>query len=132
VPLFHRPQVRRLCFLLWGVAWVVVAILMLTPINAPAPPGADLFAHVVLFGVMAFGAVTFCHHVGGLLLLALITVAAGSGLELAQGLVPYRSFDLLDMLADAIGAGFGCAAALIVLYLAIRPTAPVMQRPSSI
>jgi VanZ family protein len=130
VQLLHRPRVRRLCLLLWGVAWVAVAVLMLMPIP-PGPPGSDLLAHVMLFGVMAFAAVTFCHHAGGLLLLALATVAAGSGLEFAQGMVPYRSFDLLDMLADAIGAGFGYAAALVILYLAIRPAAP-LERPSRV
>jgi VanZ family protein len=114
------------------MGWIVVAVLMLAPISPPGPPGSDLFAHVMLFGVMAFAAVTFCHHAGGLFVLALATVAAGSALEFAQGLVPYRSFDLLDMLADAIGAGFGYAAALIVLYLAIRPAAPPVERPSRI
>lgn len=125
---FHRPQVQRLCLTLWGIGWLVIAILLLVPLSSPGPSGSDLLAHVVLFGAMAFAAVTFCHHAGRLLLLALLTIGVATALEFAQGLVPYRSFDLLDLLADAIGCAFGYAAALIVLYLAIRPSAPPVER----
>lgn len=119
---------RRLCLAAWGIGWLVVAALLLMPVSAPPAAGSDLLAHVVLFAAMAFAAVTFCHHAGRLLLLTLLTAIAGAALELAQGLVPYRDFDLLDVLADVIGCGFGYAAALIVLYLAIRPSAPPLER----
>lgn len=77
----------------------------------------------MLFGGMALGAISFCHHPGQLTLLTVITIAIGTMLEFAQGLVPYRTFDLHDALANALGAGAGFLAALVILYSVVRPAA---------
>ena len=124
----HRPQVRWACFTLWCLGWIAVAILLLMPLDATAPPGSDLIVHAVLFGLMAAATVTFCHRPFALGLLALLTVAGGLGLEFAQDFVPYRSADVLDGMANAIGGAFGYAIALIVLHFGIRPSAPPMER----
>ena len=75
----------------------------------------DLVAHFLLFGAMAFGAVGFSRRPGQLACLALATVALGAALEFAQKLVPYRTFDVIDAVANGVGALAGYAAALLVL-----------------
>jgi hypothetical protein len=122
--LLFDPRARLACALIWGLAWLVVAGLMLMPISAPAPPGSDLIVHFLIFGVMAFAAVTFSRHPGRLAGLAIVTIALGAGLEYAQGLVPYRSPAIADAVADGVGALVGYALALLVLYFVIRPAEP--------
>lgn len=74
-----------------------------------AIPGGDKAGHFVLMGVFAFLAnlSLSCRTVrvagrsvllGSLIVLTLITLE-----ELSQSLVPYRSFDLLDLVADYLG-----------------------------
>jgi VanZ family protein len=116
------PRMRSILFGLWGLAWLVVAVLLLMPLAAPPPfPHSDVLAHLLLFGGLAFGAVGFSHRVGELTLLAAATIAGGVALEFAQGFVPYRTFDILDMGANAFGAMVGYGGALTVLQLVIRP-----------
>ena len=124
--LFDR-KVRLLCALSWGAAWVVVAALLLMPLNVQAPPGSDLVAHFVLFGSMAFAAVGFSHRPGQLAWLALATIALGVGLEYAQGFVPTRYSEAADAMANGVGALFGYAIALLVLYFVIRPADPRLR-----
>jgi len=116
-----RPLVRR-CFLgLWCLAWLGVCALLLLPVRVPMFARVDLLAHAALFGGMAFLTVTFCRRPLHLVLLTLLTVAAGGVLEGAQSFVSYRSFDPLDALANSVGAAFGFAAALSLLVFLIRP-----------
>jgi VanZ family protein len=122
------PRTRSILFGAWCLAWLVVAALLLMPLAAPPPfPHSDLLAHFLLFGGLAFGAVGFSHRGAELTLLALATAAGGIGLEFAQGFVPYRTFDILDMGANALGAMVGYGAALTVLQLLIRPAAEARQ-----
>lgn len=118
------PKVRRTLFGLWCLAWLIVAALLLTPLTSPMSVShSDLIAHFLVFAGLAFGAVGFSHRGAELTLLAVATVAGGVALELAQGLVPQRTFDILDMAANTLGAMVGYAAALTVLLLVIRPAA---------
>jgi hypothetical protein len=127
----HLPWVRKVCLGAWCVGWLAITGLLLMPITVSAPSGADLAVHVALFGAMAFGAVSFCHRPLGLALLAGLTAILGGVLEVAQTLVPSRSFDLKDALADASGAAMGLVAALIVLYALIRPSQPRLRELSA-
>lgn len=115
---------RRVAFALWCLAWVVVAVLLLTPLDAPATPGGDKVAHLVVFGGLAFGAIGFCRRGRTLAILAAVTLAGGWGLELAQGLVPSRQVELGDAVANAGGAALGFLAALGVLACQGRRVAP--------
>jgi VanZ family protein len=124
--LFH-PKVKLTFFLMWCLAWLVVAALLLAPLPSTSAKSAAL-AHAVLFGGMALGAVTFCHHPGQLTLLTLLTIAGGTALEFAQGLVPYRTFDLHDAVANVLGATCGYLAALAILYSVVRPAASAAGR----
>lgn len=125
--LFH-PGVKLTCFVVWCLGWLIVAALLLAPLPATGSRSA-LAAHTMLFGAMTLGTVGFCHHSGRLGALTLATIAGGTALELAQGLVPYRTFDLYDALANALGAGTGYLAALVVLYGLVRPAASAPGRP---
>jgi VanZ family protein len=68
--------------------------------------------------------VGFSRRPGQLACLALATIALGTALEFAQDLVPYRTFDPIDLVANSMGALAGYAAALLVLYFLIRPAEP--------
>lgn len=112
-----------MCAALWGVAWLGVAAALLLPLGVSTPGRSDLLGHFLLFGAMAFGAVGFSRRPGQLACLALATIAFATTLELAQGLVPYRTFEAFDAVANGMGALAGYVAALFVLYYVIRPAA---------
>ncbi len=122
-----RPELRWLCAALWALAWLVVALLLLLPLPVAAPDRSDLLAHFLVFGAIAFGAVSFSRRVGQLALLALATIACSMLLEYAQKLAPSRSFDLTDAAANALGATSGFVLALIVLSWWIRPADPALR-----
>ena len=121
---FHLLLRPRIGLALWCLGWLVICGLLLMPIQVGAPSGSDLVVHFLLFAGMAFGAVTFCRRPLTLLLLALLTTLTGGALEMAQALVPYRSFSASDFVADALGAAAGFGIALIVLQVVIRPASP--------
>ena len=125
------PRTRRILAVLWGLAWLGVAAALLSPLPAAGPAHSDLVAHFLLFGGMAFATVSFSHRAGQLTGLTLATVAGATALELAQELVPYRTFDLIDAAANALGASSGFALALIVLLLWIRPADPTRRAVQS-
>lgn len=120
-------RLRRICAVLWTLAWPAVAALLLLPVPATAPARSDLVAHFLMFAALAFGAVSFSHRAGQLAGLALATVAGATLLEFAQRFLPYRTFDLTDAAANALGASSGYALALVVLLLWIRPADPTLQ-----
>jgi VanZ family protein len=119
--LFDR-RAKRIYITLWLGAWLVAAALLLMPLGISATPErSDLVAHFMLFALLAFGAVSFTRRVWHLACLGLATIAFATTLEFAQKLVPYRTFDLIDAVANALGAFAGYGAALLVLFLVIRP-----------
>lgn len=121
--LFNR-QAMRLCAGLWAAAWILVAGALLLPLGVSAPGRGDLLAHFLLFGAMAFATLAFSRRPRQLACLALATLVGATALEFAQGLVPYRTFDPLDGVANGAGALAGYVAALVVLHYVIRPAAP--------
>lgn len=122
--LLFDPRATRVCAALWGAAWLGVAAILLLPLGVSTPGRSDLLGHFLLFGAMAFGAVGFSRRPGQLACLALATIALATALEFAQGLVPYRTFEAIDALANGVGALAGYLAALLVLYYVIRPAEP--------
>jgi VanZ family protein len=118
--LFDR-RAKRVCITLWLAAWLVAAALLLLPLGISTPDQSDLVAHFMLFASLAFGAISFTRRVWHLACLGLATIAFATTLEFAQKLVPYRTFDLIDAVANGLGAFAGYGAALLVLFLVIRP-----------
>jgi VanZ family protein len=124
-----EPAIRRRFAALWAVAWLVVTVLLLMPVPGGVPEGADKVVHFLIFAGLAFGAVSFSHRAGPLSGLAVLTIAGGTAIEFAQRLTPWRTFDLADAAANALGACSGYALALVVLWLWIQPADPAQQAP---
>lgn len=106
---------------LWAAAWLGASAALLLPLGISTPGRSDLLGHFLLFGALAFGAVAFSRRAGQLAWLALITIALGTALEFAQNLVPYRTSEPIDAVANSLGAVAGYSAALLVLRFVIRP-----------
>jgi VanZ family protein len=121
--LFDR-RVKKALFGLWCLAWLIIAVLLLAPVSSPLGMSlSDLIAHFLVFAWLGFATVGFSHRGTELTMLAAVTIAGGVALEFAQGLVPHRTFDILDMGANTLGAMVGYAGALTMLLLVIRPAA---------
>jgi VanZ family protein len=95
-----------------GWAWAA-AIVFLSLI--PSPPaagfeGGDKLAHFFAYAALTYWFSQFYFH-STRLLYALGFAAMGVGLEFAQGALGYRSFELADMIANALGVAAGWAAA---------------------
>jgi VanZ family protein len=119
--LLFDPRAKLMCAALWLVAWFGAAAALLLPLGVSTPGRSDLVAHFTLFASLAFGAIGFSRRAAQLACLALTTIALATALEFAQKLVPYRTFDLIDAVANGLGAFAGYGAALLVLLLVIRP-----------
>jgi VanZ family protein len=93
----------------WGLVLLVI-YLSLTP-HPPEPvsfDNADKFEHALAYAALSFW---FCHiyrSVNSRLVVIAALVGLGVGLELVQGWTGYRTFDVMDMLADGVGVLMGC------------------------
>jgi VanZ family protein len=112
----------RLPFILWLLALTTVIVGSLLPgaIAARIPLAAlhltDKDAHFLMYAVLALLSLLAFDRVPTGLMWALGAVPLGVALEFAQRLVPGRSYEVADMIADALGvcAGLAIAAALRV------------------
>ena len=130
--LLSDRRMRKTLFGLWCLAWLIIAVLMLAPVSSPVRVShGDLIAHFLAFAGLAFGTVGFSWRGAELTLLAAATIAGGVALEVGQGLVPHRTFDILDIAANTLGAMVGYAGALAVLLLVIRPAAEARRAKSA-
>jgi VanZ family protein len=98
---------RRIWLLLaWGMV-VSVVVLSLIPVEVDLGEGRDKIAHFLAYGSLSLG---FGMLFGGRarqLGIALAFAAMGVALEFLQGLTDYRTFEIADMIANAIGAALG-------------------------
>ena len=99
-----------------GWAWAAAIVwLSLTP----QPPGVDMPQSDKLGHLAAYGALMFWFSLLYAARRARIAYAAGFiamgvGLEFVQGALGYRSFELYDMAANALGVLAGWAAAALL------------------
>jgi len=75
----------------------------------PKPPTIDVaqgdkLGHFAAYGLLMF---LFCQIYVRRLAFALAFIAMGVGLEFLQGMTGYRTFDVFDMLANAVGVALG-------------------------
>jgi len=94
-----------------AAGWLIVAaIIWLSVMPSPPDPGiehADKFEHVLAYGALMFW---FCQlHAGWRMRLAYAIgfAAMGIALEIAQGALPYRTYEELDMAANGLGVAAG-------------------------
>ncbi|MFN3303806.1 MAG: VanZ family protein [Roseateles sp.] len=102
---------------LWRALLLALLVVITWLALSPKPPeamntGWDKANHLLAFGCLAFAATWAIWprpRLWGWLVLALL--AYGVGIELAQSLLPPRSADWRDVLADALGIAVGLLAA---------------------
>ena len=110
----------------WGLVLLVV-YLSLTP-HPPEPVSfdhADKFEHALAYAALSFW---FCHiyrSASSRLIVIVALVGLGVGLEFVQGWTGYRSFDVMDMLADSVGVLLGW---MLVLTPLVRVVAIIECR----
>ncbi len=104
------------------VVWsLIMAWLLLSPGSPELAKhffeGQDKVAHFGLFlgwsFLMTLRALYTWSSKQVILLVAVISILLGAGTEVLQGLIPNRSKDLFDFLADVVGASLGVLFALL-------------------
>lgn len=123
-----KRATRRLVFLAYLSAVLGATLAPLSGNAYDAVSGLDKVVHVVLFGGVA---ALLCWNLTTVSLRSatavfIITVALAALIEVVQGTLWYRSGDLWDLLAGALGALFGVGFGLLVEFVWKRPggTAP--------
>jgi VanZ family protein len=96
--------------------WLIAAAIVWLSL-IPSPPRLDVeqgdkLEHFVAYGVLMFWFCELYASRRSRLAYAVAWTAMGIAIEFIQGAVGYRSYDPLDMLADAIGVLLGFVAAL--------------------
>jgi VanZ family protein len=84
-----------------------VGVLSLIPVEVDLSGGRDKIAHFVAYGSLTFWFGMLFDGRGRQLRVALGFAAMGVAMEFLQGLTDYRSFEIADMVANAIGAALG-------------------------
>ncbi|SDQ28417.1 VanZ like family protein [Pseudoxanthomonas sp. CF385] len=106
---FRRP---RLWLGLWLLAVAVVMVLSLANLSRlpPVPEGGDKVEHFLAYALLAASAMQLFARRTGCIVVALLLVAMGAGLEFAQGaLTTTRMADPRDALANTLGVLAGLA-----------------------
>lgn len=98
--------------------WLYAAALVwlsLTP--SPPDPGiefGDKLGHFAAYALLMFWFGALCSRRSARVGYALLWISLGIALEFAQGMTAYRSFELADMAANALGVLTGALASLIL------------------
>lgn len=98
----------------WLYAAAIV-FLSLTP--APPEPGfeyGDKLGHFLAYALLMFWFSLLYRNGNARLAYGALWIGLGVALEFAQGATDYRSLELADMAANALGVAAGAAAALIL------------------
>ncbi len=97
--------------------WALVAAVVWLSLT-PAPPQVDFEQSDKLGHLLGYGSIMFWFaqlYTGrARLFYGLGFVAMGTGLELAQGALGYRTYEVLDMAANSLGVLLGWAVALLL------------------
>jgi hypothetical protein len=100
-------RLRRIWLLSgWGMVAGVV-VLSLIPVEVDLGEDRDKLAHFVAYGGLSFWFGMIFVGRGLQLGVAVAFAAMGVAMEFLQGLTDYRSFEVADMIANAVGSGLG-------------------------
>jgi VanZ family protein len=103
----HSQRHRRIWLLLgWGMVFSII-VLSLIPVEADLGEGRDKVVHFVAYGSMAFWFALLFEGRARQLGIAIAFAAMGVAIEFLQGMTDYRSFEVADMVANAVGAALG-------------------------
>jgi VanZ family protein len=106
---------RRACLAAgWGWAAAIVWLSL-----TPAPPDIDIahgdkLGHLAAYGLLMFWFSQLYIRRATRIAYAAGFIAMGIGLEFAQGQLGYRTYEVFDMYANALGVFLGWAAALVL------------------
>lgn len=106
---FRRP---RLWLGLWLLAVAIVVVLSLVNLSGlpPVPEGGDKVEHFLAYALLSASATQLFARRMGCMVVALLLVAVGVGLEFAQGaLTTTRMADPRDAVANTLGVLAGLA-----------------------
>lgn len=97
--------------------WLMVAAIIWLSIT-PSPPQVELehgdkLGHLLAYGILMFWFCQLHPSHGTRLIYATGFAAMGVALEFIQGALGYRSFEVADMFANALGVLIGWGAALV-------------------
>lgn len=108
----QRRRMRRLWMTGLALYLALIALLsLLPPPELPLDPGRyDKLWHGVGYALAGLGCVPLLRSLRGFFLAAVTLAGFGLGLEVLQGAGGVRSFDLMDALANGLGAGLGLMA----------------------
>ena len=112
---FRRP---RLWIGLWCAAIIAVIVLSLVNLSGlpPVPEGGDKVEHFLAYALLSASAMQLFAKRRGCVVVALLLVLLGIGLEVAQGmLTATRMADPRDALANTLGVLAGFATVLTPL-----------------
>ena len=84
-----------------------VVVLSLIPLDVDLGENQDKLAHFAAYGGLSFWFGMLIEGRGRELRIAIAFAVMGVALEFLQGLTDYRTFEIADMVANAIGAVLG-------------------------
>lgn len=107
---FRRP---RLWLGLWIAALVATVVVCLVPLpRSPLPVDhLDKLEHALGYAALAVGAAMLFATGSARMLVSLGLIVLGIGIEALQALLPWRSADLLDVVANSLGVLIGASSA---------------------
>lgn len=86
---------------------IFILFLATTPDPYPVPASSsDKINHIMAFSCLG-GLTCWSYPRRGMSLLLALLIGYGLVIEITQAFLPFREFSLLDLLADALGAGIG-------------------------
>lgn len=105
-------RARRLWLILGWMLILLVIYLSLAPISIEVPvEEGDKFGHVAAYAALMLWFANLYETLTRRSMLAIGFVALGIALEFVQGWTGYRTFEVADMAADALGVAVGWALA---------------------
>ncbi|MHB1212622.1 MAG: VanZ family protein [Candidatus Nanopelagicales bacterium] len=122
----RRPRWRLAAAVAAGGWALVVVWTSLAPVDpgaTPVLPLSDKWLHALAYTVLGF-LVTLAMRTRRPVLVLSSIVALGLALEVVQGQTGYRTYDLIDLLADGVGGFGGILAATGLLEITERRAAP--------
>lgn len=104
----HFPHYRLWLIIGWGMV-VGAAVLSLIPLSIDMREGGDKIGHCVAYAGLTFWFGMLYAGPRRRLAIALAFTLMGVAIEFLQGLTDYRSFEVADIVADAVGTVIGVA-----------------------